>query len=77
MGTGIERIVAVDSGVTASAVRPGVVDSVDSSRIVVRVDAKAVNDKNGAVDIYNLIKFNRSNTTPVSISSRLSMSATE
>jgi DNA-directed RNA polymerase subunit beta len=61
VGTGIERIVAVDSGVTASAVRPGVVDSVDSSRIVVRADAKAVNDKNGAVDIYNLIKFNRSN----------------
>jgi DNA-directed RNA polymerase subunit beta len=54
VGTGIERIVAVDSGVTASAVRSGVVDSVDSSRIVVRVEG-------GEVDIYNLIKFNRSN----------------
>jgi len=61
VGTGIERKVAVDSGVTASASRPGVVDSVDSSRIVVRVDADAVNEKSGAVDIYNLIKFNRSN----------------
>ncbi|MBS0350487.1 MAG: DNA-directed RNA polymerase subunit beta [Proteobacteria bacterium] len=61
VGTGVERIVAVDSGVTVSATRPGIVDSVDSSRIVVRVDAKAINEKAGAVDIYNLIKFNRSN----------------
>src|SRR5262249_287681 len=61
VGTGIERIVAVDSGGTASATRPGIVDSVDSSPIVVRVDADAVKEREGAVDIYNLIKFNRSN----------------
>lgn len=61
VGTGVERKVAVDSGVTASAVRPGIVDSVDASRIVVRVDANTVTAKKGSVDIYNLIKFNRSN----------------
>lgn len=61
VGTGIERTVAVDSGVTASAQRPGIVDSVDSSRIVVRVDADTITEKEGAVDIYNLTKFTRSN----------------
>src|SRR5690606_6099675 len=50
VGTGIERKVAVDSGVTVSATRPGIVDSVDSSRVVVRVDADAVNEKAGSVD---------------------------
>ncbi len=61
VGTGIERKVAVDSGVTASAIRPGIVDSVDASRIVVRVDANTVTARKGSVDIYNLTKFNRSN----------------
>ncbi len=61
VGTGIERKVAVDSGVTASAIRPGVVDSVDASRIVVRVKESAVGSEGNVVDIYNLTKFNRSN----------------
>ncbi len=60
-GTGIERTVAVDSGTTVQALRGGVVDYVDANRIVVRVN----DDENVAgevgVDIYNLIKFTRSN----------------
>lgn len=62
VGTGIERIVASDSGATVVAKRGGIVDSVDASRIVVRVseeDDQASNDV--GVDIYNLIKFTRSN----------------
>jgi DNA-directed RNA polymerase subunit beta len=64
VGTGIERIVARDSGATVVAKRDGVVESVDGSRIVVRVDPKALkgNDPHeSVVDIYRLIKFNRSN----------------
>ena len=61
VGTGMERIVAVDSGVTVVARRGGVVDSVDAGRIVVRVnDDEAVPGEPG-VDIYNLIKYQRSN----------------
>lgn len=59
VGTGIERVVATDSGVTAVAKRPGVVDSVDASRIVVRVE-KTSGEETG-VDIYNLTKYSRSN----------------
>ena len=61
VGTGIERTVAVDSGVTVVANRGGVVDSVDAGRIVVRVnDAETVAGEPG-VDIYNLTKYTRSN----------------
>ena len=61
VGTGMERIVAVDSGVTVVARRGGTVDSVDAGRIVVRVnDDEAVAGEPG-VDIYNLIKYQRSN----------------
>lgn len=62
VGTGIERKVASDSGVAVVARRGGFIDSVDASRIVVRVDEKerqGVNDS--GVDIYNLIKYTRSN----------------
>ena len=62
VGTGMERIVAVDSGVTVAAKRPGVVDAVDASRIVVRVDSKALRDNEDiGIDIYNLTKYARSN----------------
>jgi DNA-directed RNA polymerase subunit beta len=61
VGTGMERTVAVDSGVTVSARRPGVVDSADASRIVVRVDKTAVSGDDIGVDIYNLTKYTRSN----------------
>ncbi|MFW8567306.1 DNA-directed RNA polymerase subunit beta [Orrella sp. 11846] len=61
VGTGVERTVAVDSGTTVQAERGGVVDHVDADRIVIRVN----DDENVAgevgVDIYNLIKYSRSN----------------
>ncbi|MDR5737290.1 MULTISPECIES: DNA-directed RNA polymerase subunit beta [unclassified Caballeronia] len=61
VGTGIERTVAVDSGTTVQAMRGGVVDYVDAGRIVIRVnDDEAVAGDVG-VDIYNLIKYTRSN----------------
>lgn len=61
VGTGIERTVASDSGVTVIAVRGGVVDSVDASRIVVRVNNDEVTAGEPGVDIYNLTKYTRSN----------------
>ena len=61
VGTGMERFVAGDSGVCVLANRDGVVDSVDASRIVVRVDDKAVGPDEAPVDIYNLTKYTRSN----------------
>ncbi len=61
VGTGIERVVAVHSGTTVRAKRGGIVDYVDASRIVVRVhDAETWMGEVG-VDIYNLIKYTRSN----------------
>ncbi|MDP1612312.1 MAG: DNA-directed RNA polymerase subunit beta [Sulfuritalea sp.] len=61
VGTGIERTVAVDSGTAVQALRGGVVDYIDANRIVVRVnDAETVSGEVG-VDIYNLIKYTRSN----------------
>lgn len=61
VGTGIERLVAKDSGVCVVALRPGVVDSVDASRIVVKVNDAAIAGSDSGVDIYNLIKYTRSN----------------
>jgi DNA-directed RNA polymerase subunit beta len=61
VGTGIERTVAIDSGTTVQAKRGGVVDYVDSGRIVVRVfDDETLAGEVG-VDIYNLTKYTRSN----------------
>jgi DNA-directed RNA polymerase subunit beta len=61
VGTGIERVAAVDSGTVVVATRGGVVDYVDATRVVVRVnDAEAQAGEVG-VDIYNLIKYQRSN----------------
>jgi DNA-directed RNA polymerase subunit beta len=60
VGTGMEEIVARDSGVTIIARRSGVVDQVDATRIVVRATA-AESTEASAVDIYNLLKFQRSN----------------
>jgi DNA-directed RNA polymerase subunit beta len=61
VGTGIERTVAVDSGTAVQALRGGVVDYIAANRIVVRVnDAETVAGEVG-VDIYNLIKYTRSN----------------
>ncbi|MDW8259020.1 MAG: DNA-directed RNA polymerase subunit beta, partial [Gammaproteobacteria bacterium] len=61
VGTGMERPVARDSGVTVVARRGGVVDSVDAGRIVVRVDDAETTAAEPGVDIYNLTKYTRSN----------------
>jgi len=61
VGTGMERPVAIDSGVTVVATRGGVVDSVDASRIVVRVNDAETTSGEPGVDIYNLTKYTRSN----------------
>ncbi len=61
VGTGMERFVAGDSGVCVVARRNGVIDSVDASRIVVRVDDADVGPDEAPVDIYNLTKYTRSN----------------
>ncbi len=61
VGTGIERTVASDSGTTVQARRGGIVDYVDSQRIVVKVNDKETTQEDVGVDIYNLIKYTRSN----------------
>jgi DNA-directed RNA polymerase subunit beta len=62
VGTGIEGIVARDSGVTLVAKREGIVESVDAARIVVRPLEQDDNDQvNAKPDIYTLVKFQRSN----------------
>jgi len=61
VGTGMEGVVARDSGVTVVAERDGVVEKVDSLRIIVRADNPAQDGRYSEVDIYNLIKYQRSN----------------
>lgn len=61
VGTGIEHLVAKDSGVTVVAKRGGIVDYVDASRMVVRVDDKEAEPGSTGVDIYNLTKYTRTN----------------
>ena len=61
VGTGVERVTAVDSGTAVTALRGGVVDYVDSARIVVRVHDDETQAGEVGVDIYNLIKYQRSN----------------
>ncbi len=60
-GTGMERTVAIDSGVTVVARRGGVIDSVDAARVVVRVNDDETIVGEPGVDIYNLTKYTRSN----------------
>ena len=60
VGTGMEYTVAKDSGSTVLAKRDGIVDQLDANRIVIRTSDK--NDKSlNKIDIYNLLKFQRSN----------------
>lgn len=61
IGTGMERVVAKDSGVSVVARHNGIVESVDASRIVVKIDEDEYDETGTGVDIYNLIKFARSN----------------
>ncbi|MFV2092430.1 MAG: DNA-directed RNA polymerase subunit beta, partial [Hyphomicrobiales bacterium] len=60
VGTGMEEVVARDSGAAIAARRTGVIDQVDSNRIVIRATQETDPSKSG-VDIYNLLKFQRSN----------------
>ncbi|MFN3901281.1 MAG: DNA-directed RNA polymerase subunit beta [Alishewanella aestuarii] len=61
VGTGIERVVAKDSGVTVVAKRGGTVDYVDASRIVIKVNEDEMVPGEAGIDIYNLTKYTRSN----------------
>ncbi|ALG67917.1 DNA-directed RNA polymerase subunit beta [Beggiatoa leptomitoformis] len=61
VGTGIERTVAIDSGVAVAAERGGIVDSVDAARVVVRVNDGETEPGEAGVDIYNFTKYVRSN----------------
>lgn len=61
VGTGIERTLAVDSGVVVAAKRGGVIDYVDASRIVVKVNEDELRPGEAGIDIYNLTKYTRSN----------------
>ena len=61
VGTGIERRVAVDSGTAVQATRGGMVDYVDANRVVIRVNDDETLPGEVGVDIYNMIKYTRSN----------------
>ncbi len=61
VGTGMERIVAHDSGAAVVARHNGMVESVDAARIVVKIDEGEVDESGTGVDIYTLTKFARSN----------------
>ena len=61
VGTGIERVVAKDSGVTVVAKRGGTIDYVDASRIVIKVNEDEMVAGEAGIDIYNLTKYTRSN----------------
>jgi len=61
VGTGVESVVARDSGAVVLAKRSGVVESVDASRIIVRADRMDEDGIDSGVDIYNLAKYQRSN----------------
>ena len=74
VGTGIERSVAVDSATAIVARRGGVVEYVDANRVVVRVHDDEATAAEGGVDIYNLVKFTRSNQS-TNINQRPAVSA--
>ena len=61
VGTGLERAVARDSGVCVVALRGGVVETVDAARIVIRVNNAETESGEAGVDIYDLVKYTRSN----------------
>ncbi len=61
VGTGIERVAAIDSGTVVTTTRGGVVDYVDATRVVIRVNDNEAPAGEVGVDIYNLIKYQRSN----------------
>jgi DNA-directed RNA polymerase subunit beta len=61
VGTGMESVVARDSGAVVVVKRPGIVEHVDASRIVIKCDSDEKDEIDTGVDIYNLVKYQRSN----------------
>lgn len=61
VGTGMEKIVALDSGATVMARRSGIVEKVDALRIIIKANKDEIKEHEVGVDIYNLIKYSRSN----------------
>ncbi len=61
VGTGMERVAAIDSGTVVIAKRGGVVDFVDGNRIIVKVNENEIVGNDLGIDIYNLVKYLRSN----------------
>ena len=61
VGTGMESVVAKDSGAVVVVKRPGIVEDVDASRIVIKCDSDEKDEIDTGVDIYNLVKYQRSN----------------
>ena len=61
VGTGMERVVAKDSGVAVVAKRGGIIETVDAARVVVKVNDSETIEGVPSVDIYNLTKYTRSN----------------
>ena len=61
VGTGVERLIARDSGTSVVCKADGVVEQVDASRIVVRLFHKKTGRLGASVDIYNLIKYQKTN----------------
>ena len=61
VGTGMERAVAVDSGVTVVAKRGGIIQYIDASRIIIKVNEEETYTGEAGIDIYNLTKYTRSN----------------
>jgi DNA-directed RNA polymerase subunit beta len=61
VGTGMESVVAKDSGAVVVSKRSGIVEHVDASRIVIKCDSDGKDDLDTGVDIYNLVKYQRSN----------------
>jgi len=61
VGTGMESVVAKNSGAVVVVKRPGIVEHVDASRIVIKCDSDEKDEIDTGVDIYNLVKYQRSN----------------
>ncbi|RTK98664.1 MAG: DNA-directed RNA polymerase subunit beta [Proteobacteria bacterium] len=61
VGTGMERVAAIDSGTLLTAKRGGVIDYVDGNRIIIKVNEEEITGNDLGIDIYNLIKYQRSN----------------
>lgn len=61
VGTGVERLIAIDPGITVIAKRGGIVKSVDAARIIIKVNADEADENEAGIDIYKLVKYIRSN----------------